>query len=101
MPAYKVARLSAVFFIVFSFLGTFLIMNMLTAVIYNEFRGYLQTTLQHSLNRRQIAFHGAFYKLIESDKVHADESRKRFNLSHKSFEKWKKKLKNYINNVHH
>ena len=52
MPSYKVARLSAIFFIVFSFLGTFLIMNMLTAVIYNEFRGYLQTSLQHALNRR-------------------------------------------------
>jgi two pore calcium channel protein 2 len=76
MPSYKVARLSAVFFIVFSFLGTFLIMNMLTAVIYNEFRGYLQTTLQHSLNRRQVAFYAAFHKLIECDKVHADESRK-------------------------
>ena len=52
-------------------------MNLLTAVIYNQFRGYLRTTLQNSLNRRQIAFFGAYHKLLESDKVRADETRVR------------------------
>ena len=52
-------------------------MNLLTAVIYNQFRGYLRTTLQNSLNRRQIAFYGAYHKLLESDKVRADETRVR------------------------
>ena len=75
MPSYKLNRLASVFFVVFSFVGTFLIMNLLTAVIYNQFRGYLRTTLQNSLNRRQVAFFGAFHKLLESDKVLADESR--------------------------
>ena len=69
--------MASVFFVVFSFVGTFLIMNLLTAVIYNQFRGYLRTTLQNSLNRRQIAFFGAYHKLLESDKVRADETRVR------------------------
>ena len=97
MPSYKLNRLASVFFVIFSFVGTFLIMNLLTgkfhwkksfsskltfwnltAVIYNQFRGYLRTTLQNSLNRRQIAFFGAFHKLLESDKVLADETRLEF-----------------------
>lgn len=75
MPAYKLNRFASIFFIVFSAVGTFLIMNLLTAVIYNQFRGFLRKTLQNSLDRRLIAFYGAFHKLLESDKVKAEESR--------------------------
>ena len=50
-------------------------MNLLTAVIYNQFRGFLRKTLQNSLDRRLVAFYGAFHKLLESDKVKAEESR--------------------------
>ena len=75
MPAYKLNRFASIFFIVFSAVGTFLIMNLLTAVIYNQFRGFLRKTLQNSLDRRLVAFYGAFHKLLESDKVKAEESR--------------------------
>ena len=73
MSSYKQNRFCSIFFIVFSFVGTFLIMNLLTAVIYNQFRGFLQRTLQHSLNRRHIAFIGSFYKLLQAEHVAANE----------------------------
>jgi len=81
MPAYKLNRFASIFFIVFSAVGTFLIMNLLTAVIYNQFRGFLRKTLQNSLDRRLIAFYGAFHKLLESDKVKAEESSENFEFS--------------------
>ena len=87
MPAYKLNRFASIFFIVFSAVGTFLIMNLLTAVIYNQFRGFLRKTLQNSLDRRLVAFYGAFHKLLESDKVKAEESRTVWSLnSFKKFE---------------
>ena len=82
MPAYKLNRFASIFFIVFSAVGTFLIMNLLTAVIYNQFRGFLRKTLQNSLDRRLIAFYGAFHKLLESDKVKAEESRNVWSSDH-------------------
>ena len=75
MPSYKLNRFCSIFFVVFSFLGTFLIMNLLTAIIYNQFRGFLQRTLQHSLNRRHIAFIGSFFKLIEAENMASREFR--------------------------
>ncbi|CBY33072.1 unnamed protein product [Oikopleura dioica] len=73
MPSYKQNRFCSIFFIVFSFVGTFLIMNLLTAVIYNQFRGFLQRTLQNSLKRRQLAFVGSFCKLIEAENIVDEE----------------------------
>ena len=73
MPSYKQNRFCSIFFIVFSFVGTFLIMNLLTAVIYNQFRGFLQRTLQNSLKRRQLAFIGSFCKLIEAENIVDEE----------------------------
>ena len=73
MPSYKQNRFCSLFFVVFSFVGTFLIMNLLTAVIYNQFRGFLQRTLQHSLNRRHIAFIGSFYKFLQAESLAKQE----------------------------
>ncbi|XP_048578935.1 two pore channel protein 2-like [Nematostella vectensis] len=60
MPAYMKNRFYAIYFIVYSGIGLYCFLNMLTAVIYNQFRGYLMTSLQSSLFRRRLAVRAAF-----------------------------------------
>lgn len=63
LPAYSRNRLFAIFFIIFLIIGLYCFMNMLTAIIYNQFRGYFLTSMQSSLMRRRLGQRAAFEAL--------------------------------------
>ncbi|XP_058940710.2 two pore channel protein 2 isoform X1 [Pocillopora verrucosa] len=65
MPAYMKNRFYAIFFITFTIIGLYFFLNMLTAVIYNQFRGYLTSSLQASFFRRRVGIRAAFEVLLK------------------------------------
>ncbi|RUS74810.1 hypothetical protein EGW08_017439 [Elysia chlorotica] len=60
IPAYSRNRLAAIFFILYLVIGLYFFMNVLLAVIYNQFRGYFLSSLQSSLIRRRLGVRAAF-----------------------------------------
>eukprot|EP00731_Ephydatia_muelleri_P024659 Em0016g930a len=71
MPLYQYNRFSAVFFIVFLVIGNFIIFNLLTAVVYNQFKNQWITSMQNSLFRQIVAVRAAFIVLANSSRQSA------------------------------
>ncbi|KAL8606785.1 hypothetical protein ACOMHN_049614 [Nucella lapillus] len=69
MPAYSQNRLYALFFMLFLIVGLYCFWNMLTAVIYNQFRGYFLNSMQSSLNRRRLGVRAAFEVLCRKRRM--------------------------------
>jgi two pore calcium channel protein 2 len=57
---YQYNRLVFIYFFAFLSIGLYLILNLLTAAVYSEFRGFMEQSMQSSFVRRRVAYRAAF-----------------------------------------
>lgn len=60
VPIYQYNRFSAIYFILFLGIGAYIILNLLIAATYYQFKKLHQISLQKRLERRRVAFRAAF-----------------------------------------
>jgi len=60
MPAYSDNRLYALYFILFLAIGMYFFINVLLAVMYNQFKGSFTKSMQSSFLRRRVGIRAAF-----------------------------------------
>ena len=82
MPIYQYNRFSAIYFILFLGIGSYIILNLLIAVIYNHFKGFFQNSLQSSFLRQRVAFRAAFTILFRKTQDMMRRSSQRNSYSH-------------------
>lgn len=71
MQAYSQNRFAALYYIVYVLIGIYCIMSLVTAVIYNQFKGFFQDSMLSSALRQSIGIRAAFWVLY--DKFNSDE----------------------------
>ena len=60
VPIYQHNRFSAIYFILFLGIGAYIILNLLIAATYHQFKRLHQQSLQKRFHRRRVAFRAAF-----------------------------------------
>ncbi|VDM16347.1 unnamed protein product [Hydatigera taeniaeformis] len=91
LPNYSENRAAAFFDIGFLAVGTYIFMNIFTAIMYNQFRGYLLSSVHKRIFRRRVAIRAAFEVLKSRDPIPVVEASKLLQLLEgTSLPDWKK-----------
>ena len=75
-PIYQFNRYTFLYFFFFLSIGLYLILNLFTAAIFTEFRGFLEQSMQSSFVRRRVGFRAAFAVLVRNSGGRKEEAGK-------------------------
>ncbi|VUZ47993.1 unnamed protein product [Hymenolepis diminuta] len=91
IPNYNENRAAGLFDVIFIAVGTYFFMYIFTAIMFNQFRGYLSSSIQKRMFRRRLAVFAAFQLLKSQDPEPVVESDKiRQVLEKTSLSSWKR-----------